>query len=218
MKRIILILCTVISQTLFGSDRLDTPPKLESDASAIVSVEVQNIDDEILINWESPANPGELNFEVERASGRCSELSFEKIGKPNYAVMNTKNSFDYFFVDNKPVNGRAFYRIKLIDKNENVFYSEYIEIKPAKENKLNIDHFYQNGRNKTIEFEFSVPEEGMVLISIYNSDGETIDTITNKIYGTGEHSICYKASNLEEGTYFYSIEQGNEIITKQIKF
>ncbi|PKL87012.1 MAG: hypothetical protein CVV23_17585 [Ignavibacteriae bacterium HGW-Ignavibacteriae-2] len=58
--------------------------------------------------------------------------------------------------------------------------------------------------------------DGLVNISIYNILGEKMIDLINGYQERGFHSICFNASNLCSGIYFYRISAGNYSQTKKL--
>lgn len=58
----------------------------------------------------------------------------------------------------------------------------------------------------TIRFELGKSEH--VHISVYNSKGQLLDTLVNKVLPAGQHSVEWEVKNLSPGTYFYRMVAG----------
>ena len=65
---------------------------------------------------------------------------------------------------------------------------------------------YPNPFNPTTQIEFSVPEAGNVLITVYNSLGKEVATLVNKDMQPGQYSISFDGSAQSSGVYFYRLE------------
>jgi len=84
------------------------------------------ISDKVLLNWRAQANETVSMFEVERSND----------GK-NYTIValvfgtdeSLNNKYQFF---EKIRKTRMFYRIKLIDKNQQVSYSETVIVEPGR--------------------------------------------------------------------------------------
>jgi hypothetical protein len=62
---------------------------------------------------------------------------------------------------------------------------------------------------------FFVPVSGNVSISLSNSLGNKIKTISNKIYEKGMHSIDLDCDGIDSGIYFYTLEMNKSELIKQ---
>ncbi|UCH65188.1 MAG: T9SS type A sorting domain-containing protein, partial [Ignavibacterium sp.] len=56
---------------------------------------------------------------------------------------------------------------------------------------------------------YSVPEKGLVKLSVYNLIGEEINVLVDKEVEAGFYEVEFNANNLPSGTYFYRLQSGN---------
>lgn len=81
---------------------------------------------------------------------------------------------------------------------------------------------YPNPFNPTTTISFSIPEEGIVKLKIYNILGELVSTLKNEFMQKGNYRIIYNAktsgSELATGIYFYSLEFGNKFLVNKMLF
>jgi hypothetical protein len=64
---------------------------------------------------------------------------------------------------------------------------------------------YPNPFREATNMFFHIPEAGEVIITIYNTSGEKITTVTHARYDAGNHTVRWHAHNLPEGIYFYHV-------------
>ncbi|MCK9281313.1 MAG: choice-of-anchor D domain-containing protein [Melioribacteraceae bacterium] len=67
---------------------------------------------------------------------------------------------------------------------------------------------YPNPFNPTTTIKFALPENGRVVLSIYNVLGERMAEIINSQMDAGYHEINWNASSLGSGVYIYSLQAG----------
>ena len=75
---------------------------------------------------------------------------------------------------------------------------------------------FPNPFNPSTNIVFSIPEQEIVCIKIYNTLGEELYEIINREFTPGKYTINYNASHLPSGIYFYRITAGNFIQTKKL--
>ncbi|MEP7146584.1 MAG: T9SS type A sorting domain-containing protein [bacterium] len=68
---------------------------------------------------------------------------------------------------------------------------------------------YPNPFNPKTKINYSLPIEGIVKITIYNSLGQTIKELVNEFKGIGSYTTEFNGSSLSSGIYYYKIETGN---------
>jgi len=74
---------------------------------------------------------------------------------------------------------------------------------------------YPNPFNQNIEISITMENSGILLIQIFNSNGQEIKTIANRIADTGQHSFIWEGNdssgkNVVNGLYFCKVQAGME--------
>jgi len=68
---------------------------------------------------------------------------------------------------------------------------------------------YPNPFNPSTVIRYSIPQSGMVKLTVYNLLGQRIATLVNKIEEEGSYEINFNASGLSSGIYLYMFEAFN---------
>jgi hypothetical protein len=88
------------------------------------------------------------------------------------------------------------------------------EIKPAREFELQQN--YPNPFNPVTTIEYSIPDNSVVTIKVYDMLGKEVATIINKYQEYGSYIVTWNASNLSSGTYIYKLTAGNYSESKKM--
>ncbi len=141
-------------------------------ASTVVALPIElsefiaiNDNNNILLKWKTATEINSNYFDVERSD---DGQFFFSIGKVN-ATGNSSNPISYSFLDTKMSynNGsQIFYRLKLVDKDGSVKYSNHISIKPVF-NGITIKNIYP-----TI-----IRKGDIVAIEVASDKARTIDMV-----------------------------------------
>lgn len=75
---------------------------------------------------------------------------------------------------------------------------------------------YPNPFGAITNINYSVPAESFVMITVTNALGQVVATPVNAVVAAGSHAVTFDASNLAEGTYFYTIRAGSFVQTEKM--
>jgi hypothetical protein len=75
---------------------------------------------------------------------------------------------------------------------------------------------YPNPFNSDTRISFSIPTMNFVRLTIYNLNGELVETIMNEEKSAGTYSIYWDSGEKSSGIYFYKLEAGNFNETKKM--
>jgi len=91
-----------------------------------------------------------------------------------------------------------------------------VEIDNSDDYDFNLFQNYPNPFNPTTIIEYSLPEYGIVNLTVYDLLGREIITLVNEEKPSGIHKIEFDANGLPSGIYFYRIKAGNYIKTNKM--
>ncbi|MBI2417840.1 MAG: T9SS type A sorting domain-containing protein [Ignavibacteriales bacterium] len=121
------------------------------------------------------------------------------------------------------VFGKDSVRLQLIDE----FGTEFARLTVPKDMVIKMETFEQkeiaytleqnfpNPFNNSTKITYTLPEQGNVTVTVYNSMGERVSVLENKFHTAGAHSINFKAAGLPSGVYFYELQSNGVRLTKK---
>ena len=189
----------------------------------IVPVELTNFSakviepDSVLLTWQTVSEHLNLGFEIQRA---LSEKIFYKIAFiPGQGTSN--KTHNYFYYDYIPNQQEATYRLKQIDTDANIHYSETLSISFPHRYELN--PAFPNPFNHTSTIIYSVGEESHVKIDIYDIRGNLIDRLVDDKKSAGWHNVRWNAVDkrnvpVASGVYFIKLKHQNGNKIQKITF
>jgi hypothetical protein len=173
------------------------------------------------LNWQTITEVNNYGFQVERkqATGDWLEIGFVE------GSGNSNSPKSYSFVDANAPTGELSYRLKQIDTdgsfeyfsttasvsngvtsvNENVIPTEY-----------SLNQNFPNPFNPSTQISFALPENGQVDLRVFNSLGQEVALLANRIYAAGNHIVNFDASNLSSGLYYYRLVSNEFVSTKKM--
>ena len=83
--------------------------------------------------------------------------------------------------------------------------------------KFGLENAYPNPFNPSTTIKFNLAKDGNVSLKIYNIMGQSVKTIINNIYkNKGSYEFHVNMNGFANGIYFYTLQQGNQIMTKKM--
>lgn len=164
---------------------------------------------DVQLFWTTGSETNNKGFEIERAAAD-DEKNFVSVGYINGAGTKATRS-DYSFTEQKVLAGKYFYRLKQIDFDGTVSYSNEIFVEVENLN-FELSQNYPNPFNPSTTISFSIPKANYVSLIIYNSLGEVVARlIDNEWRSSGKHNSTFSILNsqLVSGVYYYELRSGS---------
>ena len=79
-----------------------------------------------------------------------------------------------------------------------------------------LEQNFPNPFNPSTKIRFSIPEQGLVTLKVFNLLGEEVATLINTEMTTGSYEVDFKGSEISSGIYFYTLTADNFISTKKM--
>ncbi len=193
---------------------------LRYDISSLVPVELASFSASVTtagveLKWTTATETNNYGFSIERRSegSDFAEIGFVK-GNGTSTVINS-----YSFVDTKPLNGSVYYRLKQIDLDGSVNYSN--EIMADNSGMVNGFHLYgnyPNPFNPSTTISFSLSEKENVRVIVRDILGSEVAEIFNGIAAPGINRVQWNGNNsagqmVNSGVYFYTVEVNGKVFT-----
>ncbi len=79
---------------------------------------------------------------------------------------------------------------------------------------ISLEQNYPNPFNPTTSIQFSLPAAALVRLEVYDLLGRSVATLHNGMMQPGTHSLQFDASRLNSGLYLYSLQVGDQKMTR----
>jgi hypothetical protein len=158
-------------------------------------------------------------YKIERRT-RPLNGSWSNWSTLTYLSGATSSYIDYSIANAGSGDREAEYRITAIDVGENTSSTQSVIIEYGQnildKMKINgivsdytLDQNYPNPFNPSTKISYSIKEEGLVMIKVYDILGKEIATLVNESKPAGYYEAEFNASQLPSGMYIYKIQAGN---------
>jgi hypothetical protein len=196
---------------------------------AIIPVELTSFNASVMqssvcLTWTTATETNNRGFEVEREVGsrkygvgsKRNEVSdWEKVGYVA-GFGTTTEPKSYSFTDENVSSGRYSYRLKQIDFDGSITYSNIVEIEVNTSMQFALEQNYPNPFNPSTQIDFRIPEDGYVTLKVYNSLGERVADLVDGYLKAGQHKVSFDGSRLSSGVYYYRIESDSKSLVRKM--
>ena len=165
-----------------------------------------------VLEWSTATELNNFGFEVQRM---INPNEFVTIGFVDGQGTTTETN-NYRFVDSYMQYGYYTYRLKQVDFDGSFTFSEEVIVDLTVPTQFNLSQNYPNPFNPVTTIEYSIPNDGLVTLKVYNIVGEEVVTLVDEIRQPGNYDISFEASNLSSGVYFYKLKAGNFSLVKKM--
>jgi photosystem II stability/assembly factor-like uncharacterized protein len=183
------------------------PVELSSFSSSVSNLNNVNL------NWSTTSERNNSCFRIERS---VSEIEWVTVGTIT-GNGTTTMSHEYTFTDRNLNPGTYFYRLKQIDYNGNFeYFSLSNDVLIGIPEKYFLSQNYPNPFNPITQINYTIPEDGLVILKVFDLTGKEIMTVLNEIKTAGYNSVYIDSKNLTTGVYFYKLQSGSFTETKKM--
>ena len=98
----------------------------------------------------------------------------------------------------------------------NIEEAPLFNLNNAAPREFKLSQNYPNPFNPSTKIDYSLPVSGMVKVTVFNSLGQAVEVLVNRIQDAGNYSMTFDGSNLSSGVYYYRIDAGSFVDTKKM--
>ena len=175
-----------------------------------------------LLTWVTLSEVNNFGFNVQRK--RPSDPEFIEVPGSFIPGNGTTNEpHTYSFTDIAPGLGTWLYRLKQMDLDGSIHYSEPIQIdvvtgvnEESQPLTYALEQNYPNPFNPSTTIKFEVPQNSLTTLRVYNLLGAEVATLVNAEMKPGSHEVKWNPSGQASGLYFYRLKAGSFTETKRM--
>jgi hypothetical protein len=157
------------------------------------------------LKWSVAENETGEHFEIEKST---DGLNYSVIGV--VPVTSKVGAESYVFSENIALAGGAYYRIKVVNKDDSRAYTKFISLKNDGKTLASAITLMLNPVQTTLSFQFVASVSEDAIVSIYNVTGVKVQTFTIKMQ-KGVNSILHPLdSRIGRGTYILEVSSNTQ--------
>lgn len=182
----------------------------------LIAFEVLRTAETILLRWQTASETNNTGFYVEQqfvasdASPEAAYSDWRDLAFVEGSGTSTKaQAYQYRLTDLDP--GTYRFRLKQIDFDGTMSYSEEVEIHLEVPRLLTLEPAYPNPFNPVTTLGFTVPTDGNATLRVYDLLGRHVATLFDGLAKAGHrYTQTFDAANLASGTYVYRLTFGTQ--------
>lgn len=170
-----------------------------------------------LAQFSASVNEGQVNIDwtsmitEKKIMAFYVQRSYDGTDWNDIGMFTTKDRTEvlapYAFVDNHPMQGSNFYRLRQVDEDEQPHYSDVIAVEVMKMG-YHVTHIFPTPIVFGANIEVELFRPSTVDIQLYDEAGNGIGTIYSDLTSIGRHQIEINLDQLPRGLYTCEIKVG----------
>ena len=161
------------------------------------------------LQWTASTQLNNKGFQIERKSGNADYQAVAFIKGEG----TTSEQKTYTYKDQDLEEGKYTYRLKQIDLDGSVNYSNEVNVSVEMPASFNLSQNYPNPFNPSTTINFSLPQKSEVKLIVYDILGKEVKTLINGNREAGSYEIKWNGLNnngqsVATGIYIYRISAG----------
>ena len=181
--------------------------------------------DDVILNWITASEINNSGFQIDRS--KIQDAISENWMSIGFVEGNgtTTEPSEYNFTDNNVTSGKYVYRLKQIDYDGTLEYSNLVEVEISAPTKLSLEQNYPNPFNPSTTIRYTIPlderrETKNVTLKIYDVLGNEIAILVDEEKAPGNYEVEFQSTvvshQLASGIYYYQLKSGEFIQSKKM--
>lgn len=170
-----------------------------------------NSNNTVDLNWITTSETNNDYFTIERSENGIVFYSINVID----GAGNSTSTLNYSIIDNEPLTGVSYYRLKQTDFDGNYTYSSIVSVEKNQTNFEIINVQHPTSQNQLAVY-FNCNDNCNISIELYDLTGKKIYASLNNALGRNSE-IIIPISNLAESIYLLKAFNGEKLISMKIK-
>lgn len=155
----------------------------------------------------------ENNVSLHDIQRSANGSSFTSIGTIN--AQNNSTPYRYTFLDATPIQGNNYYRLRTVDKQGNISYSNILPVDQGFR-RTDIRVLGNPVQSGILNLQLSNIDRGKYIISLYSNSGQKVFARSLDFSEGSSTETISIPQNISHGTYFLDVTDGAIRINKEI--
>lgn len=171
------------------------------------------------IRWMTLSETNNYGFVVQREGMQGGFVDLPGAFVPGHGTTTTTHTYE--FTDQESVRDAVRYRLKQVDLDGTIHYTEATGLQTGVSQagvarSFSLGQNYPNPFNPATTIPFDIPESGNVTLRIHTILGEEVATLVDGFMTEGPHAVLFDASALPTGVYVCRLEASGLETTRKL--
>ncbi|MFH0866622.1 MAG: T9SS type A sorting domain-containing protein, partial [Bacteroidota bacterium] len=167
--------------------------------------------DKVNINWSTASETNNDYFSVERSA---NTVEWDPVANVDGAG-NSNTWLYYSAVDNSPLDGYSYYRLKQVDFDGAFSYSDAVQVGCENEEAFNLISVRPGQQDDELVLIFTAEEGEQYNISLFDDRGRLIKNLTGKSV-SGYNEVHIIVNDISAGIYMLTLQSNNKFFGQKI--
>ena len=181
----------------------------------LLEFKAENQNENVLLSWKTASEKNSDYFTVERSvDGNNFATTIGTVDAAGFS----NSVLNYQLLDEHPLTGQNYYRLKQVDIDGSIHYSDVVLVNFSYANQpAFVNNLFPNPVKDILFFDFTTPTDESIQLEILDDLGRNLIN-TNKEINAGKNTIETDMRSLANGIYLLKVisEKSNLIYTKKI--
>jgi len=163
----------------------------------------------IRLKWTTASETGNDRFEVERSSDGITFKTLQSVS----GAGNNNGFLNYAFYDEKPLPGKAYYRLKQAGPGGTFTFSKKVAAGGIK--KEDVVTIMPNSKGPEMHVRFYALKEGLLIMRVADMKGETVLSKPISVSFSGLNVFSFPSGDLKTGEYTVYLMRQDKTLTSR---
>jgi hypothetical protein len=176
---------------------------------------------DVRVDWMTLSEINNYGFEVQKSTSQIYDFQAVSGLIPGHGTTNERHAYSY--TDNCVTPGLWLYRLKQMDLDGSVHFTEPVQVQmPASVAEriplmFVLCQNYPNPFNPRTVIRFLVGERAQATLGLYDILGRRVATLFDDVAEAGQYySVLFDATAFSSGMYYYRLQSGRESDLKKL--
>lgn len=166
-----------------------------------------------LLKWTVAQEQDVLRYEINRSLDGSNWTSAGEVT----SLGNTASQRSYSFSDNSPIGGKQWYRLRVVDKNGAMRFSNTVVVTATKTTQLSLGGIFPNPAASKLNLAVNAPAKEILNVTVLDAAGRAVRAQREAVEA-GSNALDVNLTGVRAGMYFVRLTSESDHATVTGRF